>query len=117
MFFIIGAEPTIDPVQLQEINPSTDLLHSILAVSHADSAESLLQRNVAGFLYVYVLQEEMKLKRRKEKRKRRNVSAQTNFIIFRTEVNMERHKITVLAPCPGPLPSKYLIFGSLKWLE
>jgi len=37
--------------------------------------------------------------------------------LYVTEVNFERQKITVLAPCPGPLPGKYLILGSLKWLE
>eukprot|EP00026_Physarum_polycephalum_P006595 Phypoly_transcript_06643.p1 GENE.Phypoly_transcript_06643~~Phypoly_transcript_06643.p1 ORF type:complete len:427 (-),score=78.07 Phypoly_transcript_06643:91-1371(-) len=82
----IGAEPTIDPVQLQEVTPSMDLLHSVLAVSHADSVETINEKNVAGFIYV-------------------------------TDVNPEKRIMTVLAPCPGPLPSKYLIYGTLKWLE
>lgn len=30
---------------------------------------------------------------------------------------MERQKITFLAPSPGPLPSKYFLAGSLKYLE
>jgi len=37
--------------------------------------------------------------------------------LYVTEVNFERQKITFLAPSPGPLPSKYLVLGSLKWLE
>jgi polyribonucleotide 5'-hydroxyl-kinase len=43
----------------------------------------------------------------------------SDFVIFfiRTEVSFERRKITVLTPSAGPLPSKYLIIGGLKWLE
>jgi len=82
----IGAEPTVNPVQLYEIVPTSDLNHSVLAVSLGVSEDTVLQSNVAGFVYV-------------------------------TEVNFEKKKITVLAPCPGALPSKYLICGSLKWLE
>jgi polyribonucleotide 5'-hydroxyl-kinase len=82
----IGAQPTVDPVQLVEIIPNSELAHSILAVVHADNLDAILKRNIAGFLYV-------------------------------TDVNFEKRKITVLAPCPGPLPSKYLLLGTLKWLE
>ena len=49
----IGAEPTLDPVQLLEVAPSMDLLHSVLAVSHADTVEAIKEKNVAGFIYVY----------------------------------------------------------------
>jgi len=38
------------------------------------------------------------------------------FVIV-TEVNFERQKIVLLAPCPGPLPSRYLLLGSIKYLE
>jgi polyribonucleotide 5'-hydroxyl-kinase len=82
----IGAQPTVDPVRLIEIIPGSEIVHSILGVSHAKIQEDILNTNIAGFLYV-------------------------------TEVNLERRKITVLAPCAGQLPSKYLILGSLKWLE
>eukprot|EP01097_Dermamoeba_algensis_P005002 TRINITY_DN3188_c0_g1_i1.p1 TRINITY_DN3188_c0_g1~~TRINITY_DN3188_c0_g1_i1.p1 ORF type:complete len:423 (-),score=70.73 TRINITY_DN3188_c0_g1_i1:217-1485(-) len=43
----------------------------------------------------------------------------TNLVglVHITEVNIERRKITLLAPSPGPLPTKYLIMGSVKWLE
>ena len=30
-----------------------DLLHSVLAVSHADTVEAIKEKNVAGFIYVY----------------------------------------------------------------
>jgi polyribonucleotide 5'-hydroxyl-kinase len=82
----IGAQSTVDPVRLVEIIPSSEIVHSVLGVSHAKTPDQILTTNLAGFLYV-------------------------------TEVNFERQKITCLAPCPGPLPSKYLLLGSLKWLE
>ncbi len=50
-----GAKPTRDPVALHEIEPSAALLHSVVAVSHAEGADALLLKNVAGFLYMYVL--------------------------------------------------------------
>jgi hypothetical protein len=70
-FLKIGAEPTIDPVQLQEISPSMDLLHSVLAVSHADSVEAINERNVAGFIYVYVERKRGEREKVKEKRVKR----------------------------------------------
>lgn len=37
--------------------------------------------------------------------------------IYVTDVDTHRKKITYLAPCPGELPSRFLILGSLAWLE
>lgn len=50
----IGAESTQDPVRLVEIHPTSDLVHSVLAVSHAKTPEQVLESNIAGFLVVYV---------------------------------------------------------------
>jgi polyribonucleotide 5'-hydroxyl-kinase len=38
----IGAESQQDPVRLMEIFPSSDIVHSILAVSHAKSPYQIL---------------------------------------------------------------------------
>ncbi|EFA83551.1 pre-mRNA cleavage complex subunit [Heterostelium album PN500] len=82
----IGSTSVIDPLALQEIQPSPEMLHSVLAISYAKNSQSLLRSNVAGFLYV-------------------------------SDINMETKKISFLAPCPGDLPSKFLLMGTLKWLE
>mmetsp|Transcript_13309 Transcript_13309/g.22894 ORF Transcript_13309/g.22894 Transcript_13309/m.22894 type:complete len:336 (+) Transcript_13309:365-1372(+) len=82
----IGATSLVDPTRLVEIQPSRDLVHSVLAVSHAPSPDFLLDSNIAGFIYV-------------------------------SDVDVEKQKITCVAPSPGPLPSRYLIAGSLKWLD
>lgn len=82
----IGAQSSIDPLQITETTPSIDMTHSVLGISYAKQPQNLLQSNIAGFLYI-------------------------------TEINMETKKITALAPSPGPLPSKYLLVGTLKWIE
>jgi len=44
---------------------------------------------------------------------------QSNVIGFVhvVEVDSEAGTLTLLVPCPGPLPSKYFLHGSLKWFE
>ncbi|EFJ20213.1 hypothetical protein SELMODRAFT_177107 [Selaginella moellendorffii] len=37
--------------------------------------------------------------------------------VYVTEVDLNRKKLTYVAPCPGPLPSNILIAGSLLWVE
>ena len=39
-------------LRVQPVRPSNDLLHCLLAISHADTEDELLTKNVAGFLYV-----------------------------------------------------------------
>ena len=105
----IGQSAASDPLKLVSIQPSMDLLHSILAVLHsnneddlshpysvggtiasnaapADIPQDIGQSNVAGFLYV-------------------------------VELDIDNDTMVVLSPCPGALPSKYLLMGSIKWVE
>jgi hypothetical protein len=49
----IGAERTITPTKLVEVQPSQEIVHSIIGVSHAKTPEALLETNLAGFLYMY----------------------------------------------------------------
>uniref|UniRef100_A0A7N0U8H8 Protein CLP1 homolog n=2 Tax=Kalanchoe fedtschenkoi TaxID=63787 RepID=A0A7N0U8H8_KALFE len=82
----IGAEPAADPTRLVSVNVSTDLLHSVLAVSFAKEPDQIISSNVAGFIYI-------------------------------TDIDMQRRTVTYLAPSAGELPGKYLIVGTLTWLE
>lgn len=41
-----------DPLKVQQVAPSGDLLHSLLGLSHAKSPDQLLTANTAGFIYV-----------------------------------------------------------------
>ena len=48
----IGASAVADPLRITKVNNCSELLHCLLAVSHAGSPEELLAVNVAGFVYV-----------------------------------------------------------------
>ncbi|KAH9567043.1 hypothetical protein CY35_03G009100 [Sphagnum magellanicum] len=37
--------------------------------------------------------------------------------IYITDVDIPRKKVTFVAPCPGPLPNKLLLAGSLAWVD
>lgn len=45
------------------------------------------------------------------------ISSNVAGFIYITDIDMQRKKITYLAPSAGELPSKYLIVGTLTWLE
>ncbi|OWM69762.1 protein CLP1 homolog [Punica granatum] len=45
------------------------------------------------------------------------ISSNVAGFIYVTDVDIQRKKITYLAPSPGDLPSKFLIMGTLTWLE
>lgn len=79
----IGAQSVSDPLRVAPVVITSELLHSVLAVSHASEIDEVLPLNIAGYVYV-------------------------------TDVDVARSTITYLAPCPGPLPGKFLLAGSLK---
>ncbi|WOL08760.1 hypothetical protein Cni_G17513 [Canna indica] len=45
------------------------------------------------------------------------ISSNVAGYIYVTDIDIQRKKITYLAPCPGELPSKLLIVGTLTWLD
>ncbi|XP_010087811.2 protein CLP1 homolog [Morus notabilis] len=45
------------------------------------------------------------------------ISSNVAGFIYITDIDIQRKKITYLAPSAGELPSKYLIVGTLTWLE
>ncbi|XP_026422959.1 protein CLP1 homolog isoform X2 [Papaver somniferum] len=45
------------------------------------------------------------------------ISSNVAGFIYVTDVDVQRKKITYLAPAAGDLPSKFLIVGSLTWVE
>ncbi|XP_030513567.1 protein CLP1 homolog [Rhodamnia argentea] len=45
------------------------------------------------------------------------VSSNVAGFIYVTEVDIQRKKVTYLAPSPGELPGKFLVMGTLTWLE
>ncbi|XP_073116674.1 protein CLP1 homolog isoform X2 [Elaeis guineensis] len=45
------------------------------------------------------------------------ISSNVAGFVYVTDIDIQRKKITYLAPCPGELPSKFLMVGTLTWLE
>ncbi|XP_019161172.1 PREDICTED: protein CLP1 homolog isoform X1 [Ipomoea nil] len=45
------------------------------------------------------------------------ISSNVAGFIYITDIDIQRKKITYLAPCVGELPSKNLIVGTLAWIE
>jgi polyribonucleotide 5'-hydroxyl-kinase len=82
----IGGKRLIDPNKLTRIYPSSELLHSIMGVSHTSNVDELVSSNVAGYVYC-------------------------------SSVDMNKKTITLLTPAPGQLPSKLLLYGTVKWLD
>jgi len=70
----------------QEITPDKELMHSLLVVTYAESADQLVHSTAAGFVHVQ-------------------------------EVDTVNERITILSPCPGALPGKFLLAGDIKWME
>ncbi|KAG9067261.1 Cleavage polyadenylation factor subunit clp1 [Linnemannia hyalina] len=84
----IGEDRKVSETHVVSVEPSENLLHSVLAVSNADKRvePDILETNLAGFIYV-------------------------------SEIHDSRKKLTVLSPCPGRIPKKFWWLGSLKWAE
>ncbi|KAK9116877.1 hypothetical protein Sjap_015824 [Stephania japonica] len=89
----IGAEPSADPTRLVLVTINRDLLHSVLAVSFAKEPDQIISSKLSV-----------------------GCSNVAGFICI-TDIDIQRKKITYLAPSAGDLPSKFLIVGTLTWLE
>eukprot|EP00727_Mastigamoeba_balamuthi_P007363 m51a1_g3247 hypothetical protein (420) ;mRNA; f:140764-142356 len=45
------------------------------------------------------------------------IGANAVGFVFIQKVDMEKSLLHFLAPCPGPLPSRFLVVGSIKWAD
>lgn len=83
----IGAETQVDPMHLNRVQPSSDLVNSVLALSYgAAYGDPLLDSPAAGFVYIKA-------------------------------VDIRTKKVTMLTPCAGPLPQNFFLIGNLKWFD
>lgn len=102
---LIGETTTAqDNTQLVRINATVDLVNSIVAVIHPpdegldENSSSVPSGNGGG-----------------------GFSSQgpcnTAGFLCIVQLDPETDTLTVLSPCPGTLPSRQLLVGSLKWVE
>jgi len=59
----VGAKPLLDPNRCVKVGITSQLMHSILAVSYAKKPDELLQQNIAGLVFV----KELDMKKQKMK--------------------------------------------------
>jgi polyribonucleotide 5'-hydroxyl-kinase len=101
---LIGESTPVDSLQLIKVKFSHDMINCILAVIHPpeddiDDSGSKIFQNPSQHLSMKLLQS--------------NVAG----FLWVVQIDMEQDTIVVLSPCPGALPSNYLLVGSLKWVE
>lgn len=83
----LGMEKEDGSTQLVPVEPSKDLVYSILSLSMATSQEeNLCTASIAGFLCV-------------------------------NSVDMEKQTMSVLSPAPRPLPRKFLLLSEVKFMD
>ncbi len=91
-----------DPFKLTRIVPTKDLAFSVVAVLHTTEGGGAGKGSAAaqqGEVPQSLLQ--------------CNVAGFVSIV----QVDPERGTMTLLCPCPGALPSSYLLVGSIKWME
>ena len=80
-------------LQVTAVTPSIDLLHSVLAVYQP--CDTPTGSEVPQSL----------------------ISTNVAGFIYVVEVHLDQNHMIVLSPCPGALPGKYLLQGTIKWVE
>lgn len=102
---LIGeAEEYSDIVKLTRAQASNDLVNCIIAVLHSiDDAESDNNPDSTVVASSHVPQH--------------LIHSNVAGFVWVVQVDIDRDVLTVLAPCPGALPSKYLLLGNMKWVE
>ena len=100
---LIGeTQSAAESVKLTRVQVSNDLVHCILAVLHIGEEEDATIFSTADAA-VEIPQQLL--------------GSNIAGFLWVVQLDVERDMMTVLAPCPGALPSKYLLVGSLKWVE
>jgi polyribonucleotide 5'-hydroxyl-kinase len=94
-----GTNTAVDPLQGILLTPSRDnLLQCVVAVLHKEDTSDDTADGAS----------EVKIKY--------GTGVVAGFL-YMVEVDIEKDSAVILAPCPGPLPSKNIVVGSVKWYE
>lgn len=110
----IGQAPANEPLRLVPVTPSQDLLHSILAVVHPVTEDHPDSGNAGA---VAVVSTSSTSQPHSADKVQQLIHSNAAGFIYIVEINFDTDTIVVLSPCPGALPSKFLILGSIKWME
>lgn len=120
---VTGELSALDPAALEPVEPSKDLLHRLLAVLHHPPGHPAIGRQGAGLADGGAMDED-EAKEQREAENRRDAAALAGvnvagFVVVK-ELSEDGRSMTVLAPCPGRLPSYHLVTSTgadIQWLE
>lgn len=96
----LGDDGNPSPTELMTISPTVDLLSRVLGVltplesSIGSSGHSLDDQLPSELIKANI----------------------AGFIVV-LQIDVEQNSMAILSPCPGALPSNYLIVGSITWVE
>ena len=105
----VGQASMLGPTRVTRVQPTQELTHAVLAVCHpvlkADGtvlgADSSRDSNSNGLSEIG----------------QEIIDSNAAGFVFVTEVDVINHILKLLTPCPGGLPSEYLLLGSITWEE
>jgi polyribonucleotide 5'-hydroxyl-kinase len=98
---VIGGDRSAnDSCKLMKIQPTSDLIYSVVGVLHP--MEELLSNSQARNMLEFP-QELLES----------NISGFVSIL----QMDFDNDKMSILSPCPGMLPSQFLLVGSIKWVE
>ncbi|KAI8851917.1 Pre-mRNA cleavage complex II protein Clp1-domain-containing protein [Chytridium lagenaria] len=100
----LGMERKLQETRVVKVEAGDILLNSVLAVSNADRLDALPSIGSAPALTP-------------EQETSMILDSALAGFVYVSEVDDAKHKATILTPNPGRLPKKYMIMGSLKWVE
>ena len=103
---LIGESSENADIKLTRALASNDLVNCILAVLHAgdDSEEDTSVLDPAAAAGSIDVPQHL-------------LHSNVAGFVWVVQIDIDRDVLTVLSPCPGALPSKYLLLGSIKWVE
>jgi len=104
----VGQKSTLDPLQISKVVLSQELVHTVLAVCHpvvmSDGTVMFTEQANKPDHELAVVGKAL-------------LSTNVAGFIYVTEVDIDKKHISFLSPCPGQLPSFFLLMGSLKWMQ
>lgn len=120
-------EDKLDRLRVVKVDKTQELAHSLVAVAHPRRAQEqrdasgidsdfswLLSVPAAGFVFVYVGCLCLLLVGCGS---HLTTNASGACAANSKEVREDEKKLVLLVPSPGPLPSRNLLLGSIKWIE
>ncbi|RYH19362.1 hypothetical protein EON65_26195 [archaeon] len=93
-----------DDCALRRIAPTADLAYSVVGVLHDVDKETLSPEEASQLTKPGDVPQALL---------RSNVAGFVSIL----QIDVENDRLTLLSPCPGALPSNYLLVGSVKWIE